>query len=89
MRDLQHDAHTVPGLSFRIFSRAVLQVLYNMKRTLHGQVALLSILVHHRADPAVVMFKSRGIKPPHLLVFHHTNLLCLPVLSFLYPDRSV
>ena len=89
MGDLQHDAHTVPGLSFRILPSAVLQVLYDMKRALHGQVALLSILIHHRADPAVVMFKSRGIKPPHLLVFHHTNLLCLPVLNIIYPDRSV
>ena len=55
MGDLQHDAHAVPGLSFRILPCTVLQVLYDMKRALHGQVALFSILIHHRADPAVVM----------------------------------
>ena len=77
MGDLQHDAHTVPGLSFRILPCAVLQVLYDMKRTFHGEMAFPSIFIYYRANAAIVMFKSRGIQSPYLLIFHNHHSSCI------------
>ena len=70
MGDLKQDPHTVAGFSFCVFSRPVLQVLHNVERPFHRQVAFDPPAVHHGADPAVIMFKCGTIES--LLLFSHT-----------------
>ena len=70
MGDLKQNPHTVAGFPFCVFSRPVLQVLHNVERPLHRQMAFDPPAVHHGADPAVVMFKCGTIES--LLLFSHT-----------------
>ena len=61
VRDLKQDPHAVPGLSLRIFSRSVLQMLYDLERSRYGTVAFLSLDIYDRADPAVVVLKAFSV----------------------------
>ena len=63
MGNLGQDSHAVPCFAFRIFSRAMLQMLHNLKRIRHDPVAFFPMDAGHRADPAVIVFKLRAVKP--------------------------
>ena len=60
--DLQHDADTVSGLSFRVFTGAMLEILYNVESLLHGAVTLDAFDIGYGTDTAVVMLKARIVK---------------------------
>ena len=62
MADLQQDADAVASLSVGVFSRAVLQVFYDMQRVIHGLVALSSFYIDNRANTAVIVFQTGIIK---------------------------
>ena len=79
MGDLKQDTYTVSGLSFRIFSGAVLQVLHDVKRALHGLMTFNPFAVHHCSDSAVIMFKRRAVQPLKLVAH-----LPLPPCLFLF-----
>ena len=62
MADLQQNADAIAGFSVSVFSRAVFQVFYDVQRVIHGLVALSSFYIDHRANTAVIVFKTRIIK---------------------------
>ena len=75
MGDLYHDSHAVAGLAFRVFSGAVLQILYDAERIRYSLVGFDTSNIDHRADAAVVMFKTGIIHALrgtfHLLLIFH------------------
>ena len=78
MRNLKEDSHTVSGFSFCIFSSSVLQIFYDMKGSLHCQMAFDPFAVYHCADTAVVMLKDGAVQS--LLLFSHH--IFLPIRFF-------
>ena len=86
MLDLKKDAHTVSGLSFRVLSRPVLQVLYDLKSSRHRAVALFPFNINDRADTAVVMFKALAVQP--LLVLIRLINTRSPIFRNLWDDYT-
>lgn len=58
VRDLKQDPHAVSRLPLCVFSRPVLQMLYDLERAGYGTVAFPALDVYDRADTAVVVFKA-------------------------------
>ncbi len=53
--DLGQNTDTVTGLTFRILTGSVLQILYDLQRILYSSAALLSMNIDTGSDTAVIM----------------------------------
>ena len=74
--NLGQDSHAVPGLSFRILSRTVLQMLHDPERIRHDPMALFAADIDHRSDPAVIVFEFRPVKALWRLTLSHLPSSC-------------
>ena len=57
MGNLRQDTYPVPGLSFRVLSRAVLQVLHDLQRIFHDRTRFHTFDIYACADAAIIVFK--------------------------------
>ena len=55
--DLGQNTDTVTGLTFRILTGSVLQILYDLQRILNSSAAFLSMNIDTGSDTAVIMLK--------------------------------
>lgn len=55
--DLGQNTYTVTGLTFRILTGSVLQILYDLQRILNSSAAFLSMNIDTGSDTAVIMLK--------------------------------
>ena len=60
--DLHQDANAVAGFALGIFAGAVLQMFNNLEGVIDGAVRFAALDIHHRANAAVVMLKTRVVQ---------------------------
>ena len=68
MRDLEHQAHAVAGLSSGVLAGAVLQLFHDFQGVVHGLIGFIALQVHHRADAAGIVLKPGGVEGVVFLV---------------------
>ena len=61
MTNLRQDTYAVAHLAGSIFTRAVLQLLYDMQRIIQNLVILVSVDVDDGADTAGIVFSSKTL----------------------------
>ena len=64
MRDLEKDPHSVSGLSLRVFSGSVFQMLYDSQSVCNCFVGFFAFNIHNCSNTAVIMLKFGTVKSP-------------------------
>ena len=73
VRDLHHQPDTVSGLAAGVLPCAMLQLLHNLQRVVHGTVALLAPDADDSSDPAGIMLHRRAVQRIVLFRQHGTS----------------
>ena len=83
MRNLEQNADAVACLPLCVFPRTVFQLFHNIQSTRHRIVCLVSLNIYDSANTAVIVFKTRVVQAP-LIMIHGLSCLCNHIILNLF-----